>query len=138
MAFKNGLQTPPDGILSEINMTPLVDVMLVLLIVFMLTVPVLTHAVRLDLPRASAAPASPDAHTTTLSIDRAGQVYWDQTPLPQSVLSQRLSALARAHPDAEVRIRGDRRVEYQHVMTVMALAQKSGLSRLSFLTEPDH
>ncbi|TDR82845.1 ExbD/TolR family protein [Paludibacterium purpuratum] len=135
MAFKNGLQSS-DDILSEINMTPLVDVMLVLLIIFMLTVPVLTHSIRVDLPRASATQAAENAHAITLSVDRSGTVFWGQAALDRAALAQRLAALARANPQAEVRIRGDRRVEYQHVLAVMALAQKSGLSQLSFITEP--
>lgn len=137
MALHKERNTHGDDMLSEINMTPLVDVMLVLLIIFMLTVPVLTQAVRLDLPQAAAPRATPTPDTVNVSIDRSGQVFWNGGAVDAATLAARLSALARAQPDADVQVRADRHTEYQHVMAVMATAQKSGVDRLSFLTRPE-
>lgn len=137
MALHNGLNDPGDGMLSEINMTPLVDVMLVLLIIFMLTVPVLTQAVRLDLPQASTTPATARPDTVTLAVDRAGQAFWNGEAVDTATLGARLAELARRQPDADVQLRADRHTEYQHVMAVMAAAQKNGVDRISFITRPD-
>jgi biopolymer transport protein ExbD len=137
MALRNGLDEAGDGMLSEINMTPLVDVMLVLLIIFMLTVPVLTQAVRLDLPRATAGPATARPDAVTLSVDRAGSVFWNGEALDSTALAARLAELARRGPDTDVQLRADRHTEYQHVMAVMAAAQRNGIDRISFITQPD-
>jgi len=136
MALHNGLDGAGDGMLSEINMTPLVDVMLVLLSIFMLTMPVLTQAVRLDLPRATAAPATARPDTVTLSVDRAGSVFWNGERLDGTALAGRLAELARRRPDADVQLRADKHTEYQHVMAVMAAAQGNGIDRINFITQP--
>jgi biopolymer transport protein ExbD len=137
MALHKGLQDTEDGMLSEINMTPMVDVMLVLLIIFMLTVPVLTHAVRLDLPQSSATPARTRPDTVTLSVDRAGKVFWNGAQVDAAALGAHLAALAHTAPNADVQLRADRHTEYQHVMAVMAAAERNGITSISFITEPD-
>jgi biopolymer transport protein ExbD len=137
MALHGGLNDSGDGMLSEINMTPLVDVMLVLLIIFMLTVPVLTQAVSLDLPKASAAPGTARPDTVTLSIDKAGQVFWNSLPVDATTLATRLNTLAQKQANADVQLRADRHTEYQHVMAVMAAAQKNGVDHISFITQPE-
>jgi biopolymer transport protein ExbD len=136
MALHGGLNNE-DGMLSEINMTPLVDVMLVLLIIFMLTIPVLTQAVKLDLPQASAAPSDSKADTVTLSIDRSGQAFWGTTPVDAAALASRLADLARANRNAEVQLRADRHTEYRYVMAVMASAQKNGVDHINFITQQE-
>jgi biopolymer transport protein ExbD len=125
-----------DTVLSEINMTPLVDVMLVLLIIFILTVPVLTHAVRLDLPRASSAPAPTRPQTVTLSVRRDGSLAWNEDSIAPAALEARLAAMARQADQPEIQIRGDRKAEYEAVLRVMAAAQRAGIARLGFVTEP--
>lgn len=135
MAMGGGLKQQ-DDVLSEINMTPLVDVMLVLLIVFMITVPVLTHAVKLELPRASNSQNQIKPQTVTLSIARDGRLYWDQELLSPSAFEARLAAAARQQPQPEIQIRGDRQVAYQWVAQAMAAVQRAGISKLGFITDP--
>lgn len=125
-----------DDVVSEINMTPLVDVMLVLLIIFIITVPVLTHSVNIDLPRASNQPNVVKPQTITISVSQDGQVYWNELLVDQQQLSQKLQQIAAQQPQAEVHIRGDKKVDYEYVMQVMAEAQRSGVQKLGFITEP--
>jgi biopolymer transport protein ExbD len=135
MAMGGGLKQQ-DTVLSEINMTPLVDVMLVLLIVFMITVPVLTHAVKLDLPQASNQANKVSTQTVTLSITRDGKTHWNQEVVSQSELDARLLAAAKQQPQPELQIRGDRLVAYQYVASTMAAVQRAGILHLGFITEP--
>ena len=125
-----------DDVLSEINMTPLVDVMLVLLIIFIITVPVLTHSVNIDLPRASNQPNVVKPQTITISVTQDGQVYWNELLVDKQQLSLKLQQVAAQQPQAEVHIRGDKKVDYEYVMQVMAEAQRNGVQKLGFITEP--
>ncbi len=125
-----------DEIMSEINMTPLVDVMLVLLIIFIITVPVLTHSVKVDLPRANNQPNQIQNEPITISVNKQGQIYWNESLIDQTHLSQKLQQIAQQQPQPEVHIRGDRKVEYEYVMQVMAEAQRNGVKKLGFITEP--
>lgn len=139
MAFGGGLDEADDGIVSEINMTPLVDVMLVLLVIFILAVPVLTHAVKLDLPRADNAPDDIKPQTVMLSITADAQLHWNEEVISPEQLAMRLEALARQQPQPqpEIHIRGDRTVDYEHVIRVMAAVQRAGMLKLGFVTEPE-
>jgi len=125
-----------DEVMSEINMTPLVDVMLVLLIIFIITVPVLTHSVDIDLPRASNVPNELTPSTVQLAVDAAGDVYWNETKVTPAELAARLSAAAASSPQPEVHLRGDRTVAYEHVVKTMAAVQSAGILKLGFVTEP--
>ena len=125
-----------DEIMSEINMTPLVDVMLVLLIIFIITVPVLTHSVKVDLPRANNQPNQIQNKPITISVNKQGQIYWNESLIDQTHLSQKLQQITQQQPQPEVHIRGDRKVEYEYVMQVMAEAQRNGVQKLGFITEP--
>jgi biopolymer transport protein ExbD len=123
--------------MSEINTTPLVDVMLVLLVIFMLTAPLLNHAIRLDLPDVAAAPAVAPAAPVTVSIDAEGRVFWDDQLLADAAaLRARLADAARATPPPELHLRADRQARYQSIAEVMAAAQAAGLTRLGFVTDP--
>lgn len=135
MAFGNGLDAD-DDMVSEINMTPLVDVMLVLLIIFIITVPVLTHSVRLDLPRADNAPDLVRPESVTLSITADGTIHWNEEVISAAALESRLRASAANQPQPEVFIRGDREVAYENVVRVMAAVQRAGILKLAFVTEP--
>jgi biopolymer transport protein ExbD len=137
MAFGNGLEDNED-IMSEINMTPLVDVMLVLLIIFILTVPVLTHSVKLDLPRASNQSSSVQPQTVTISVTAQGVIHWNESIVDEATLESRLRAAAAQEQQPEIHIRGDRRVAYEHVIKTMAAAQKAGIQKLGFITKPDN
>jgi biopolymer transport protein ExbD len=134
MAF--GTQDESDEVMNEINMTPLVDVMLVLLIIFMITVPVMKHAVDIDLPRASNAPQDAKPEMIRLSIDAAGQFYWNEAKVSDEDLLQQLQAASGKTPQPELQIRGDRAVRYERVALAMAAAKRTGIKKIGFLTEP--
>jgi biopolymer transport protein ExbD len=134
MAF--GTQDESDEVMNEINMTPLVDVMLVLLIIFMITVPVMKHAVDIDLPRASNAPQDAKPEMIRLSIDAAGQYYWNEAKVSDEDLLQQLQAASGKTPQPELQIRGDRAVRYERVALAMAAAKRTGIKKIGFLTEP--
>src|SRR5690606_36553115 len=125
-----------DGELNEINMVPLIDVMLVMLIIFMITMPVLTQRVAVDLPRASAERNLEEPDRVTLAIDAQAQVFWNDEPIDAAELQQRLEEAARQDPHPELHIRGDRKAEYESVLQVMAAAQRAGVEKLGFITQP--
>jgi biopolymer transport protein ExbD len=135
MAF--GTQDDTDEVMNEINMTPFVDVMLVLLIIFIITVPVMQHAVTVDLPRASNQPESVKPETIRLSVDASGAYFWNAEPLADPALQQRLAAAAAQVPQPELHIRGDKAVRYERVAKLMAAAQRAGVHKIGFVTDPD-
>jgi biopolymer transport protein ExbD len=135
MAFSSAPED--DGnLMSEINMIPLIDVMLVLLIVFMITVPVMTHTVQVQLPQtaARAEPKRPEAIRLTVAAD--GTIHWNQTPISSLELADRMRQAAQADPQPDVHVAGDRAARYEYVAQVLATAQRSGLRQLAFVTEP--
>ena len=125
-----------DGTMNEINMTPLVDVMLVLLIIFIITVPVMKHAVNVDLPRASNQAQEQKPETVRLSIDAQGLYYWNEGRVDEDVLPTLLKAEAAKNPQPDLHIRGDKDVRYERVAQAMASAQQAGLRKIGFITEP--
>jgi biopolymer transport protein ExbD len=134
MAF--GTQDEPDEVMNEINMTPLVDVMLVLLIIFIITVPVMKHAVNIDLPRATNTPQDAKPQTLRLAVDDQGSYYLDEAKVEDAALPGLLRAAAQRNPQPELHIRGDRAVRYERVAQAMAAAQQAGLKKIGFITEP--
>ena len=134
MAF--GTQDDTDEVMNEINMTPLVDVMLVLLIIFIITVPVLQHSVNIDLPRASNEVELTKPATIRLSVDAQGRYFINDAGLADEELAPRLKAAAALEPQPELHIRGDRSVRYERVAQAMAAAQQAGLRKIGFITEP--
>lgn len=135
MAFGGGLDDDTE-VMNEINMTPLVDVMLVLLIIFILAVPVLTHSVKVDLPRADNTPSDIKPETINLSVDAAGKIFWNEAEITSEDLNLRLAVEANKNPQPEIHIRGDKTVDYEHVIKTMAAVQRSGILKLGFITEP--
>jgi biopolymer transport protein ExbD len=125
-----------DDVLSEINMTPLVDVMLVLLIIFIITVPVLTHSVKLDLPHARNPPDPPRPQTVTISVTADGVIHWNEAVVDDTALDSQLRTVAARQPQPEIHIRGDRQAAYEQVVRVMAAAQRAGILKLGFVTDP--
>ncbi|MGF6633966.1 ExbD/TolR family protein [Paraburkholderia sp. MM6662-R1] len=125
-----------DGLLNEINMTPLVDVMLVLLIVFMVTIPVIRHAVKIDLPHASSQREDTKPAQVTVSIDADGNVLWDSTKVDDAALAAKIAAAAQASPQPELHLDADRKVPYEKVAQVMSAAQAGGLTKIGFVTQP--
>ena len=136
MAFGSGLDDD-DSVMSEINMTPLVDVMLVLLIIFILTVPVLTHAVKIDLPQADNVPNEVKPDSIALTVTADAEIHWNEDVLSAEELDTRLQTVATAEPQPEIHLRGDKTVAYEHVIKVMAAAQRAGVQKLGFITEPE-
>ena len=136
MAF--GALDDPDEVTNEINMTPLVDVMLVLLIIFMITIPVMKHSVNVDLPVASNTPQVVKPETVRLSVDAQGLYYWNEAQVEDVALSGLLRIEAAREPQSELHIRGDKAVRYERVAQAMASAQRAGLRKIGFVTEPDH
>jgi len=134
MAF--GTMDDADEVMNEINMTPLVDVMLVLLIIFIITVPVMKHAVDLDLPRASSQPLDARPETVRLSVDAQGAYYWNERRIEQDQLKPALEAAAAKVPQPELHVRADKAVRYERVAQAMAAAQQAGLRKLGFVTQP--
>ena len=122
--------------MSDINMTPLIDVMLVLVVIFIITAPLLASSVRLDLPRTDAATPTEAPQALTLSLDRAGQAYLDDKPLALPDLAVRLAQIAARNPDTEVQLRADQLLPYGQVLEVMGIAQKAGLTRIGFIADP--
>jgi biopolymer transport protein ExbD len=127
-----------DGLMNEINMTPLVDVMLVLLIVFMVTIPVIRHAVKIDLPHASSQKEDTKPAQVTVSIDAAGNVMWEDKKISDDELQAKIAAAAQQNPQPELHLSADRKVAYERVADVMSAAQAGGLTKIGFVTEPKH
>lgn len=134
MAF--GTQDETDEVMNEINMTPLVDVMLVLLIIFIITVPVMKHAVNVDLPQASSQREEVKPQTLNLTVDAAGAYFLNGSPVSDEALPALLQAEAARQPQPDLHIRGDRAVRYERVAQAMAMAQQAGLRKIGFVTEP--
>ncbi len=134
MAF--GTQDEPDEVMNEINMTPLVDVMLVLLIIFIITIPVMKHAVNIDLPRATNQVQEVKPETIRLSVDAKGDYWWNENQVAEAALVPMLQAEAAKEPQPELHIRGDKDVRYERVAQVMAAAQQAGVKKIGFITEP--
>jgi biopolymer transport protein ExbD len=120
----------------EINTTPLVDVMLVLLIIFMITIPVMNHNLKIDLPQAASRPDEPRPENINLSIDAAGKVFWNREAIEFDQLKTRMAAAALRHPQPELHLLAERTTQYEKVAQVMAAAQSGGLTKIGFITNP--
>ena len=137
MAFGAFNPQRQQSMMSDINVTPMVDVMLVLLIIFILTAPMFTHAVKLDLPQARAARALPAPGTVSIAIDADGAVYWDNELVDAGQLDARMVRAAALAPQPELQLRADKDTRYEVVAQVMASAQLRGLTQLGFITQPN-
>lgn len=131
-----GTQDDSDEVMNEINMTPMVDIMLVLLIIFIITVPVMKHSVNIDLPRASNEAQNIKPETVRLSVDAEGSYFLNEVKIADEDLAPRLKAAAARVPQPDLHIRGDKSVRYERVAQAMAAAQQSGLRKIGFITEP--
>jgi biopolymer transport protein ExbD len=131
--FSRGGDSAP---MAEINMVPLIDVMLVLLVIFIITAPLLTHSVKIDLPRASSQPNLTRPDNIQLGIKTDGAVYWNGEVVDRVLLDDRMAAAAKLNPQPEVHIRADATTEYRKVAEVMSAAARAGLIRVGFVTDP--
>lgn len=124
-------------VMSEINTTPLVDVMLVLLIIFLITVPVITQTVPLTLPKARNVATETKPENINIAVDAEGKVYWNLSPVDSKELLERFKGVAVRQPQPEVHVRGDRNTRYEAVGRVILTAQRAGVQKVGFITEPD-
>ena len=121
--------------MSDINMTPLVDVMLVLVVIFIITAPLMTSAIKLDLPKTEAAKPVDAPKSVTLVVDKSGQIYMGDQLTNVGLLAEALTQTAKINPNTEVQLRADETVPYGKVVEVMGIAQKAGLNRIGFVAE---
>ncbi len=127
-----------DKPMSEINTTPLVDVMLVLLILFLITIPVITQSVSVDLPKAANIPTVTKPENINIAVDAEGNVYWNTARVPtEEALLDRIKQVAIMDPQPEIHVRGDRHTKYEYVGKVIVLCQRGGIQKVGFITEPD-
>ena len=136
MAFGGLMNDAGDGDNAEINMVPLIDVMLVLLVIFIITAPMMTHAVKVDLPVASSRPNEVKPETVNLSIKADGAVYWNTDAVDAPAWQARMRAAAQQSPQPEIHLRADGELAYRHVVAIMADAARAGLTKLGFVTDP--
>ncbi len=134
MAFSSG---SGDGVMAEINVTPLVDVMLVLLIIFMITAPLAAHKIKVQLPIATLdkPPDNANKHPITLTIKNTGELYWDDEPVTEAGMQAKLRVSAQQRPQPELQIRADEDTEYQLISTIMGDAKGAGMVKLGFITQ---
>ena len=123
--------------MAEINMVPLIDVMLVLLVIFIVTAPLLTHAVKLELPRVSSQPNPLKPEKIDFAIDATGQRYWNGEPLTRAAAAERFAAAGKAAVQPEIHLRADQSVAYRAVAETLADATRAGLTRIGFVSEPE-
>jgi biopolymer transport protein TolR len=136
MAFGRLERTKGSEPMSDINMTPLVDVMLVLVVIFIITAPLLSSSIKLDLPKTDAAKSQAAPQSVTLVVDKSGQAFLDDNPVNAAQLAAQLAAVAEQNPDTEVQLRADTTVPYGRVVEVMGAAQAAGLNRIGFVAQP--
>lgn len=136
MSFGRLERTPGPQPMSEINMTPLVDVMLVLVAIFIITAPLLASSIKLDLPKTDAAQAGDAPKSVMVVVDKSGQAFLNDKPLDLSELAKQLMQAAKLNPDTEVQLRADAAVPYGRIVEVMGTAQKAGLNRIGFVADP--
>jgi biopolymer transport protein TolR len=125
-----------NGSIAQINVTPLVDVMLVLLVIFMVTAPIIQQGVAVELPRTRAAPLTGAEEPLVVGVAKSGEVYLNDNPVALAELRTKLSAIARIQPDRQVFLRADRSVPYGDVVQVIATVKEAGVNRLGMVTEP--
>jgi biopolymer transport protein ExbD len=127
-----------DGVMSDINTTPLVDVMLVMLIIFLITIPVINKSVKVELPKAANIPTATKPENITVSVDAEGNIYWNEGKLANSAqLLDQVKAVAVLNPQPEIHIRGDAQTRWEAVGKVIYNIQRGGVVKVGFLTEPD-
>ncbi len=137
MAFASFDSQRTSAPVSEINMVPLIDVMLVLLVVFIVTAPLLTHAVKLELPRVSSTVNHASAEKVEFAIDAAGQLFWNGEPVAREEAQARFAAAGTQQPQPEIHLRADQSVPYRHVARALADAARAGLTKVGFVSEPE-
>ncbi len=136
MAFGGFSKSAESAPMAEINMVPLIDVMLVLLVIFIVTAPLLTHSVKIELPKASSTPNLTKPDNIQLGIKADGAIYWNGERVDNAALAARMAVAAQLDPRPEVHMRADRTTEYQKLAEVMSAAAKAGLTKIGLVTDP--
>jgi biopolymer transport protein TolR len=136
MAFGRLERTPGAQPMSDINMTPLIDVMLVLLVIFIITAPLMTSSLKLELPKTDAAQPSDTPQFIAVALDRDGHYFFGDEAVDADAFAARVAAAANRSKDTEVQLRADRAVPYGRVAELIGIVQKAGLSRIGFVAEP--
>lgn len=136
MAFGGFNDNSHQAPMAEINVTPMVDVMLVLLVIFIITAPLFTHAVKLELPTASSAPAPEKPESITLSINAEGKLFWNNAAVNLDELGMRFATAAQKKPQPELQLRADKSTRYEVIAQVMSAAQTNGMTKIGFVTNP--
>jgi biopolymer transport protein ExbD len=136
MAFGSFDSRNTGSAMSEINMIPLIDVMLVLLVIFMITAPLLSHTIRINVPQVSAQPAGEKPQAVDLAVDARGALFWNDQPVAEADLPSLFAQQARRDPQPEIRIRADRDTRYGLLARIMGAARVAGMKRLGFVTQP--
>ncbi len=134
MAFASFDSRRASAPMADINMVPLIDVMLVLLVIFIITAPLLTHTVKLNLPKADAVPTSDPRDKIAFAIDAGGNLFWDNEPITRPEAARRFREAAAREPQPELHLRADRAVAYEHVARTLSDASQAGLSRIGFIS----
>ncbi|MBY8605908.1 ExbD/TolR family protein [Burkholderia arboris] len=129
-------QDDDDEVIAQINTTPLVDVMLVLLIIFLITIPVVTHTIPVELPKETVQPLQSRPESVEIAVDRQGEFFWNAAPVDASTLLARLKGVAVQSPQPDVHVRGDESTRYEFVGRVIAACERAGIEKVSFITEP--
>jgi biopolymer transport protein ExbD len=137
MAFGSFDSKAESHTLSEINMVPLIDVMMVLLVIFMITAPLLSHSIKINIPQANSQPVENRPKSIDLAIDAHGRLFWNEQAIKDDQLSIRLAEQARLDPQPELRIRADLDTRYQVLARIMSRAKEAGIRRMGFITRPD-
>jgi biopolymer transport protein ExbD len=137
MAFASFDSKNANAPMADINMVPLIDVMLVLLVIFIITAPLLTNAVKLELPKASSQVNELRPDKIEFAIDAAGQRYWNGEPVSRELAAERFVAEAKRSPQPEIHLRADQAVAYRSVAQTLADASKAGLAKIGFVSEPE-
>ena len=137
MAFASFDRRYGSGPMADINMVPLIDVMLVLLVIFIVTAPLLTHAVRLELPKADSQVNRVEPERIDFAIDASGMLFWNGEPVSREEAAQRFLARGQQEPQPEIHLRADQSVAYRAVAETLADAAKAGLGRIGFVSEPE-
>jgi len=137
MAMGSISDNDEDDFNPEINTTPLVDVMLVLLIIFIITIPVINHSIKIDLPKASNQANELKPENINLSIDAKGKMYWNNDIIDETALASRIREAAQKNPQPELHLRAERTTQYEKIAQIMAAAQTGGLTKIGFVTDPE-
>jgi len=137
MAFGRLERTPGAQPMSDINMTPLIDVMLVLLVIFMITAPLMTSSLKLDLPKTDAAQPGDTPLFISVALDRDGRTFFGDEAVDPAEFARRVATAAQRNPQTEVQLRADKTVPYGRVAELIGTVQKAGLTRIGFITDPE-